>query len=141
MDLIIGKALSNKNVIVDDTKPIIKELTADGLPTIETQLREIEERDKEDKKTFEEHNDKIYRREMKQRVKCLCLDKMGMSITTNTLNINKKQRAELQRLMWEYNDTPHEDIVREFNEKFSDFLDYIENPSLDISKLPIYQYK
>ena len=135
---------NNNNILVDDLSIKYKpeELTDDGVPTIETQLKEVEKRDIEDKLTFEEHNDKIYRREMKQRVKCLCLLKMDIPITINTLDLSNKRRAELQRLMHEYNDIPHEDIINEFNEKFSDFLDTdSRNSSFDFSKLPVYQYK
>ena len=137
------KTNNDENPILKDFKLKYKpeELTDDGIPTIQTQLREIEERDLEDKKTFEEHNEKIYRREMKQRVKCLCLDKMGYEITINTLDLNKRKRDELQQLMYEYNDIPHEDIIKEFNDKFSDLLDFVENSSIDYSKLPVYQYK
>lgn len=137
------KPEKNNNIIVDDLSIKYKpeELTVDGVPTIETQLREIEKLDNEYKLTFEEHNDKIYKREMKQRVKCLCLLKMDIPITINTLDLSNKRRAELQRLMYEYNDIPHEDIIKEFNEKFSDFLDDDRNSSIDYSKFPVYQYK
>ncbi len=114
-----------------------EELTPDGLPTIETQLKEIEEKDEELLRINAENSIKIYNREMVQRVKCLCLLKMNQSIFKNTLDLNKKSRIELQKLMHEYNDVEHDEIIKEFNEKISIILD--EN-DIDISQLPIYNY-
>lgn len=116
-----------------------EELTDDGIPNIETQLREIKEKDEEHQKTLKENEEKIYRREMVQRVKCLCLDKMGKSILINTNDLSIKDRKQLQKLMWEYNDIEHKDIITEFNEKMSDMLEDVKN--IDYSKLPIYEYK
>ena len=76
---------------------------------------------------------------MVQRVKCLCLDKMGKSILINTNDLSIKDRKQLQKLMWEYNDIEHKDIITEFNEKMSDMLEDVKN--IDYSKLPIYEYK
>jgi len=114
-----------------------EELTPDGLPTIEVQLKEIEEKDEELLRINAENSLKIYNREMVQRVKCLCLLKMDIPIFTNTLSLNKKNRDKLQILMHEYNDIEHDEIIKEFNEKIGDILD---DKDTDISKLPIYNY-
>lgn len=116
----------------------IVKLTPDGLPTIEEQLEEIKIKDEEQEKILKENEIKIYKREMVQRVKCLCLNKMGKSIMINTLSLNKKDREKLQKLMWEYNDIDHKDIIKEFNEEFSEML---EDTNIDYSKLPIYEFK
>lgn len=132
----------NNMVLEIKEKPIeniiIKEFTDDGIPTIETQLKEIELKDKEIENLVNENKDKIYKREMIQRVKCLCLIKMGKSIFTNTLDMKIKERNKLQALMWEYNDIDHKDIIKEFNEKIGDYMDEEE---IDFSRVPIYQYR
>jgi hypothetical protein len=93
---------------------------------------------KPEKDTSKIDKDKIYKREMIQRVKCLCLLKMNKSIFTNTLSMSLRERGKLQKLMWEYNDIDHKIIIEEFNEKIGEILDDSE---FDISKVPIYQYK
>lgn len=114
-----------------------EELTPDGLPTIEIQLKEIEEKDEELLRINAENSIKIYNREMVQRVKCLSLLKMNQSIFINTLDLNKKLRAELQKIMYEYNDIEHDEIIKEFNEKIGDILD---DPKLEFEHLPIYNF-
>ena len=112
-----------------------EELTDDGIPTIETQLRELQEKDEEFKRKEEEEKDKRYKREMIQRVKCLSLHKMGKDIMTNTFEMNVKDRNRLQEIMWSYNDIDHKDIIDEFNIMACNILD---NEKIDISKFPIY---
>jgi hypothetical protein len=114
-----------------------EELTDDGVPNIETQLREIKEKDEEYQKTLKEKEEKIYKREMVQRVKCLCLLKMDRTILTNTNELNIKDKNKLQNLMWEYNDIDHKDIINEFNEKISHILD----SNNDTLSYPIYEFK
>jgi len=117
---------------------VVNDKTPDGLPTIEKQLNDIKIADEELNTVNKEQTDKIYRREMIQRVKCLCLLKMNKSIYTNTLSLKPKERDNLQKLMYEYNDIEHKDIIKEFNEKICDAID---NNEIDLSKVPIYQYK
>jgi len=126
------------NPILEEYKLKYKpeELTDDGIPNIETQLKELKMKDEELEKEIDK--DKIYKREMVQRVKCLCLLKMNKSIFTNTFEMKIKDRETLQKLMWEYNDIDHKDIIDEFNEKICDILD---DKGFDNSKVPIYQYK
>lgn len=129
------------NPILEEYKKKYKpeELTDDGIPNIETQIKELKILDEEQEKTFLENKEKIYNREMVQRVKCLCLLKMNKSIFINTLDMNNKDRKTLQNLMYEYNDIEHIDIVKEFNEKIGDLID--DNSEIDISNLPIYDFK
>lgn len=115
-----------------------EELTDDGVPTIETQLREMREKDEEQLKTYEEDNIKRYNREMIQRVKCLALYKMGKNIMINTNDLNTFNREKLKILMAEYNDIEHEKITQEFNNMVSDEI--FDNKNIDLSKLPIYEY-
>ena len=114
-----------------------EELTIDGIPSIETQIKEIEEKDNEQLEKYK-NNEKIYNREMVQRVKCLSLYKMGINIMTNTNSLNTKNKQKLQDIMWSYNDIEHIDIIKEFNDLISSEI--FDNSTTDISKLPIYDY-
>jgi hypothetical protein len=114
-----------------------EELTDDGIPNIETQLREIEEKDKEQLEKYKD-NQKIYNREMVQRVKCLSLNRMGKSIMFNTYDLNNKDKIKLQEIMWSYNDIDHKDIIDEFNMLVDNEI--FENKETDLSKLPIYEF-
>lgn len=109
-----------------------EELTDDGIPTIETQMREINELD--EKQNINKVN---YNREMLQRVKCLSLHKIGKSIMTNTNLLNNRDRKKLQEIMHSYNNIDHKEIIDEFNNMVNDEI--FEN-DIDYSKLPIYQY-
>ena len=109
-----------------------EELTDDGIPTIETQIREINELDEK-----QNINNVNYNREMIQRVKCISLYKMGKSIMTNTNILNNRDRKKLQEIMHSYNNIDHKDIIDEFNIIVNDEI--FEN-DIDYSKLPIYQY-
>lgn len=125
---------------VEKTKDIPKykpeELTDDGIPTIETQLKELKVKDEELEKKINEDEEKRYKREMTQRVKCLSLNKMGKHYMTNTLDLNTKDRKKLQDIMWSYNDIEHKVIIEEFNELVSETLDNARE--IDYSKLPVY---
>lgn len=114
-----------------------EELTEDGIPTTETQLKEIEQKDVEQLEKYKD-NEKIYRREMVQRVKCLSLNRMGKNIMTNTLDLNQRERKTLQEIMWSYNDIEHYKIISEFNDLIT--IEIFDNKYIDYSKLPIYEY-
>ena len=114
-----------------------EELTEDGIPTTETQLKEIEQKDVEQLEKYKD-NEKIYRREMVQRVKCLSLNRMGKNIMTNTLDLNQRERKTLQEIMWSYNDIEHDKIISEFNDLIT--IEIFDNKYIDYSKLPIYEY-
>ena len=110
-----------------------EELTDDGIPNIETQLREIKELD--EKQEIDKVN---YRREMIQRVKCLSLHKMGKDIMFNTTYMSNKDKTKLQEIMHTYNDIEPEEIIKEFNELVNEVL--FENSCVEYSKLPIYSF-
>lgn len=116
-----------------------EELTDDGIPNIETQLRELKEKDEEQLKAYEEDNIKRYNREMTQRVKCLALHKMGKNVMLNTRDLNIFNREKLRILMSEYNDIDHQEIIKEFNNMITDEI--FDNRNIDVSKLPIYEYE
>ena len=110
-----------------------EELTDDGIPNIETQLREIKELD--EKQEIDKVN---YKREMIQRVKCLSLHKLGKDIMFNTTYMSNKDKTKLQEIMHTYNDIEPEEIIKEFNELVNKVL--FDNSSIDYSKLPIYTF-
>ena len=110
-----------------------EELTPDGIPNLETQLREMKEQD--EKQQIDKVN---HRREMLQRVKCISLFIMGKDIMTNTFNLNMRERDKLQEIMYLYNDVSEEDIIDKFNTVVNEVL--FENDKVDLSKLPIYSY-
>ncbi len=132
MELIINEKIDENIKVETKYKP--EELTADGIPTIETQLREIKE--DEEKRTSKLNDEQKYRREMIQRVKCLSLNKMGKSIFTNTFDMKPSDKKRLQEIMYTYNDIDHEQIIKEFNDLVCE--DYLDNPKYDYSKAPIY---
>ena len=132
MELVINEKKDENNIVETKYKP--EELTADGIPNIETQLREIKEA--EEKQTSKLNNEQKYRREMLQRVKCLSLNKMGKDIFTNTIEMKQSDRKKLQEIMWSYNDLDHGEIIKEFNNLVCD--NYLDNVEFDYSKVPIY---
>lgn len=126
---------NNYNNILEEYKKKYKpnELTDDGIPKIEVQLREIEE--DEDKRKSMLNDEQKYRREMLQRVKCISLHIMGKNIMTDTTSLKPNDRNKLQSIMWSYNDVSHEKIIKEFNEIVSESL---FDDDIDYSKLPVY---
>jgi hypothetical protein len=128
---VVNNTVKLSNPYIEEMRRKYKpeELTDDGIPTIETQLREIKEADEK----IKEYN---YNKEMVNRVKCISLYKMKKSILTNTLHLNARDRASLQNIMHSYNDIPHAEIIREFNDIANTEL--FDNPNIDYSNLPIY---
>lgn len=133
------KPINNIKIVdnIEDNKKIYKpdELTDDRIPNIDTQLKELREKDQEMMEKYKKDDIKLYNKEMIQRVKCLSLNKMNKNIFTNTNNLNKKDRNKLQEIMWSYNDIEHKKIIDEFNDLVCDILDDV---NIDYSKLPIY---
>jgi hypothetical protein len=128
------------NPILEEYKQKYKpeELTDDGIPTIETQLKEMKIKDEEIDNKMKENIQKTYNREMTQRVKCLSLIKLGLSAFTNTNDLSMREKTKLQKIMYEYNDIEHDIIVKQFNEEIGDMLD--DTKSIDYSKLPVYYF-
>ena len=71
-------------------------LTCDGLPTIETQLKQLEEIDieRQTKEISEEEKDKKHKREMLQRIRCIALDGMGKNILSNPKELNPRDKRD-----------------------------------------------
>lgn len=105
-----------------------EELTEDGLPTVEAQLRRLDERDQ----NIPLDNSL---KSLTMRVKCLSLVMMGLSPMTNTYNLSNKQREQLQNNMRTFETEEPATIIEMFNTMMNDKL-FIS--TLDPSKLPIY---
>lgn len=84
----------------------------------------------------EEEKQKKYNLELTRKVKILGLKRMGLSIMTNTYNMSKYRRDELQQIMRTYEYKEVDEIINEFNAVINEEL--FDNPKIDISKLPIY---
>jgi hypothetical protein len=71
-------------------------LTHDGIPTIETQLKKLEEIDieRQTKELSEEEKDKKHKREMLQRIRFIALDAMGKNILSNPKDLIPKEKRE-----------------------------------------------
>ena len=108
-----------------------EELTPDGLPTVEAQLRRLEKRDRELNQRRLENN----MRDLKMRVKCLALDSMGLNMLHNTNSLDYRKREQLQEIMRTYEDKSSEEIRELFNERCNNTL-FIS--SMDPSKFPMY---
>lgn len=74
--------------------------------------------------------------EMTKKVKLLSLNKMGKSIFTNTFNMREYERKELQKVMHSYEEISVQEIIEEFNNMMNEKV--FDNPTVDISRLPIY---
>jgi len=70
-------------------------LTADGIPTIETQLKQLEEKDIESIK--EQTEEEIVKKENKNilmRIRCIVLDAMGKNILSDPKSLSVRERKE-----------------------------------------------
>lgn len=119
----------------DGFQYISSDLTLDGLLTVKANIRKMEFLDRKQKEGIKTTPDEKRINELKTRVKCICLNKMGLSIMKNTLDLNKSEREKLKLLMYAYNDKLENDIITEFNaicnsEIFNDKIEY--------EKFPIY---
>lgn len=109
-----------------------EELTPDGLPTLDAQLRRLEDVDRE---TERNRPLQFQHQALAMRVKCLALDMMGLSPMTNTYSLSNKQREQLQNNMRTFETEEPETIIEQFNTVMNDKV-FIS--TLDPSKLPIY---
>lgn len=111
MELEIKKKI-NHNYILEDYRLKYKpeELTHDGIPTLETQLKEIEEDEKNRIKLDEKEK---YIKDMKMRVRFICMDKIGKNPLEQNLSFYERKR--LYDEMNKYSDVPHDEIIKEFN--------------------------
>jgi len=70
-------------------------LTADGIPTIETQLRQIEEKDIESiKELSEEEKTKKENKDILMRIKCIALNAMDKNILIDPRSLSLRERKE-----------------------------------------------
>jgi hypothetical protein len=87
-EIIDGEKIKRNNI--DPT------LTSDGIPTIETQLKQMEELDieRQNKVFTEEELLKQQRREMLQRIRCIALDSIGKNILSDPKQLQPKDKRE-----------------------------------------------
>ena len=69
-------------------------LTADGLPTTESQLSKIEAYDNEKLEISEDDELKKHRKEILQRIRCIALDAMGKNILSDPKKLIQRDRRE-----------------------------------------------
>ena len=71
-------------------------LTHDGIPTIETQLKQLEEIDleRQSKELSEEEMLKKHRREMLQRIRCIALDSIGKNILSDPKQLQAREKRD-----------------------------------------------
>lgn len=73
-------------------------LTADGIPTIETQLKQLEEKDIESiKELTEEEKTKRQNKEMLLRIRCIALDAMGKNILSDPRSLPAREKKDFIR--------------------------------------------
>ena len=109
-----------------------KLLTADGIPTIEQQLKDLKEDEEKHKPTDEE---KAKHREKIIRIKSICLHKMGKDILINTSYLSYKEKDKLINMMNEYDGISDEKVEEEFNDICNET---IFEPKRDYSNFPVY---
>ena len=99
------------------------ELTPDGTPTIEKQLKDIEESERVFNNIFEPDNQQEYHfKNMLKRVKFLGLYKMNKDPFMNTSNMSLIEKKILQREMNKYASYSDTDIITEYNEICGEML-------------------
>jgi hypothetical protein len=122
---------------IDGFKYTKEDLTDDGVFKIETHLRYLSMRDdkQEEERLTKLTSDKRDERDLKMRVKCLALKKIGKPILFNTYLLKIKDRTNCEEIMRTYNNKTPEEIIKEFNETCCDEL--FEDPVAYIT-YPIY---
>jgi len=91
-------------------------LTSDGIPTIETQLKHLEEIDIErlNKEISEEELLKKHRREMLQRIRCIALDAMGKNILSDPKQLQPRDKRDFVKRVEELYILSEEEIKSMF---------------------------
>jgi hypothetical protein len=112
-------------------------LTADGLPTTETQLKQLEELDleRQNNELSEEDKLKMHRREMLQRIRCIALDAMGKNILFDPRKLQPKDKREFVKRVEELYILSEEEIINMFN---GICQDSIFQCGADYSNYPVY---
>lgn len=130
----IEEFYSNTNEEKKEQRPYKDEdYTDDGLLTVKKQLELIDESDAKDTQYINSIDEL---RELKQRVKMLGLNNLGLDIFTDTRRLNKTTRNKLQVEMHKYNSRDIDEIKAEFNDIVGTVLE--EHPN--IATLPVYKY-
>jgi len=112
-------------------------LTPEGLPTIEKQLKQIEQRDIERiKELSEEEKIKKENKDTLMRIKCIALDAMGKSILCDPKSFNQKDKKDFIRRVEELYVLSSEEIKEMFNKScqetiFTSGSDYTHFPVYD----------
>ena len=110
-------------------------LTADGIPTIETQLKQIEEQELNNIKELTEEEKLVKRRkEILQRIKCIALDAMGKNILINPKTLMPREKREYVKRIEELYILSEEEIITMFNNICQDTI----FQSVDYSNCAIY---
>ena len=111
-------------------------LTPEGLPTIEKQLEQIEQRDIEQiKELSDEERLKKENKETLMRIKCIALDAMGKNILTDPKSFQPRDKREFIKRVEELYILTAEEIKEMFNNICHDTI--FVNGS-DYSNFPVY---
>lgn len=137
---VLCQDLNDKTVIDESDKEVKKEekeLTVDGIPTIKQQLKDIEEDEKLMKSNITFSEDVRKRRDIINKLKVICLHKMGKECLANVSLMSHEEKKTLINLMNEYYYSNEENITSEFNKICNDKL---FSPGKDYSNYPVYNF-
>lgn len=111
-----------------------QELTLDGIPTIETQLKDIEYNEE-----FIQSNNKFIKKtsDLFSRVKFLSMAKMNLDPFSNTKYLSYMQKKQLQNEMNFYSEIHPDKIIDEFNDVCGEML---KDSKTDTNKLLVSRY-
>jgi len=111
-------------------------LTPDGLPTIESQFKKIEEEELANHKEIsEEELLKRTKKDILMRIRCIALDAMGKNILIDPRSLSVKDRVQFSRRMNELYILSDEEITQTFNKICSES---IFAPGADYSTYVVY---
>jgi hypothetical protein len=111
-------------------------LTPEGLPTIEKQLEQIEQRDIEQiKELSDEEKAKKENKETLMRIKCIALDAMGKNILIDPKSLQPRDKREFIKRVEELYILTAEEIKEIFNNICHDTI--FQNGT-DYSNFPVY---
>lgn len=112
-------------------------LTADGVLTIEEQLRliSIEDEEMKTKQLIEEEKNK--RRDLVTMVKTICLVQMGKEPLLNTSYLTSREKELLVSKMNEYVSKTENDLRKDFADICNEKI--FSNPKVEYTNLPMYR--
>jgi len=126
------KESTRSNTPILDEEINIPSLTADGVPTIEEQLKLIAIEEAKVKKDEQKQK----RRDLITKVKTICLSKMGKEPLLNTTYLTNIEKDTLIDFMNQYADKSEDMITTEFNAICTNKI--FNNPKYDYTSYPIY---